>query len=172
CSSDLWAALALAGVAALSGFDPGGISALGTLYIALAGAAWAGYILATRWVGRIFGGADGLAIGMAVAALASLPRGLADLATRPIGLEVLGWGALVALLGTLIPYGLEMAALRGMSAATFGVTTALAPASAALFGWIIAGQALDWWAVAGMALVTVASAGAAWDEARDSARGP
>jgi inner membrane transporter RhtA len=70
----------------------------------------------------------------------------------------------VALLGTLLPYALEMAALRGMSAATFGVMTSLAPASAALFGWLVAGQAITWWAAGGMALVMAASAGAARSE--------
>jgi inner membrane transporter RhtA len=162
----LWAALALGGVAMLSGFDLAGADALGTALILAAGAAWASYILCTRWVGRVFRNADGFAIGMALAALASLPRGLPDLMARPIEWETLGWGGLVALLGTLIPYGLEMVALRGMAPATFAVTTALAPASAALFGWLIAGQALGWWAAAGMALVTAASAGAALDEAR------
>jgi inner membrane transporter RhtA len=166
----LWAVLALAGVATLSGLSLSGINPLGTVYILIAGAAWASYIVCARWVGRAFGSGQGpmvgLTLGLAVAAVASLPRGLPDLIAPPVSLEALGWGAVIALLATLVPYGLEMIALRGMSAATFGVTTALAPASAALFGWVIAGQSLGWWAVAGMALVTIASAGAASDEAR------
>ncbi|MDR2567184.1 MAG: EamA family transporter [Bifidobacteriaceae bacterium] len=161
----LWAALALAGVATLSGFSLAGVNVLGTVFILIAGAAWACYILAARWVGRCWPSGDGLAIGLAVAALASLPRGLPDLIAPAVTLEAVGWGALVALLGTLVPYGLEMVALRGMSAATFGVTSALAPASAALFGWMIAGQGMDWWAAGGMVLVMAASAGAARDEA-------
>jgi inner membrane transporter RhtA len=160
----MWAVLALGGVLMLSGFDFAGINIQGTVYVLVAGTAWAGYIVNARLVGRVFAGADGLAIGMAVAALASLPRGVPDLVARPDGIGVLGWGALVAALGTLIPYGLEMISLRGMSAATFGVTTALAPGSAALFGWWIAGQPLNWWTGVGMALVTIAAAGAALDE--------
>jgi inner membrane transporter RhtA len=162
----LWAVLALAGVAMLSGFDLAGVGGLGTVLALAAGGAWACYILATRWVGQVWSGGEGLAVGMALAAVFSLPRGLPDLVAGQVGLAGLGWGALVALLGSLVPYGLEMVALRGISAATFGVVTALAPASAALFGWLIAGQALGWWAAGGMVLVTAASAGAALDEAR------
>jgi inner membrane transporter RhtA len=162
----LWAGLALVGVAMLSGFDFAGADRLGVGLILAAGAAWAGYILAARWVGRLFADSQGLAIGLMVAALASLPRGLPALASRPLSWQVLGWGALVAATGTLIPYALEMVALRGLAAATFGVTTALAPASAAVFGWLIAGQTLGWAAAGGVALVTAAAAGAALDESR------
>ncbi|MDR1118996.1 MAG: EamA family transporter, partial [Bifidobacteriaceae bacterium] len=94
----------------------------------------------------------------------ALPRGAAGFASGPFEPSALGWGLVVALLGTLLPYALEMAALRGMSAATFGVMTSLAPASAALFGWLVAGQAITWWAAGGMALVMAASAGAARSE--------
>ncbi|MDR1186159.1 MAG: hypothetical protein LBK95_01675, partial [Bifidobacteriaceae bacterium] len=91
----LWAALALAGVAMLSGLDFGGTQVAGTVFILMAGAAWAGYILCARWVGRVFKGGDGLALGMTIAALVAVPRGLPDLVSRPVTLEVLGWGALV-----------------------------------------------------------------------------
>jgi inner membrane transporter RhtA len=157
----LWAVLAIAGVAMLSGFDVAELATSGTALAISAGVAWAAYILSTRLVGRVFERADGLAVGMAIAALVSLPRGVAGLASNPFTPAVLGWGVVVALLGTMVPYGLEMAALRGMSAATFGVMTALAPASATLFGWLVAGQDVTWWALGGMALVTAATAGAA-----------
>jgi inner membrane transporter RhtA len=164
----LWAALALGGVCLLSGFDPATLGARGTLLALAAGAFWATYIVATRQVGREFGGgrgmARGLALGMAVSTVACLPRGVAALAAAPFTWEVVGWGTAVAVSASLIPYAMEMAALRGMSAATFGVMTALAPGSAALIGWLVAGQTLTWWAVGGMALVTVASAGAAWGD--------
>jgi inner membrane transporter RhtA len=160
----LWAALAAGGVALISGVDVQDMNLVGTALALAAGAAWACYILCTRWVGASFKSADGLALGMAVSALLAVPRGVADLAGRPWTPAILGWGLLVACLATAIPYGLEMAALRSLPAAVFAVMTSVAPATAALAGWLIAGQALTGWVVGGMALVAAASAGAALSE--------
>ncbi|MDR0366176.1 MAG: EamA family transporter, partial [Bifidobacteriaceae bacterium] len=156
----LWAGTALVGVLMLSGFDLGGVNLVGAGLVLAAGACWAAYILAARWVGREFASADGLALGFAVAGLLSVPRGIGPLVDSGWSWQVAGWGLLVAMLGTLVPYWLEMWSLRGMPASVFGVMTAVAPASAALFGWLIAGQGMTWWIVGGMAMVTAASAGA------------
>ncbi|MDR2114142.1 MAG: EamA family transporter [Bifidobacteriaceae bacterium] len=157
----LWAVLAAVGVAMLSRFDFAAMTSAGTVLAATAGVAWAGYIMSARWVGREFTNLDGLVWAMVATALFTMPRGVIGLAQNPVTPTILLWGLVVALTGTLIPYWFEVIALRGMSAATFGVMTALAPASAALLGWLIAGQALTWWVLGGMALVSVASAGAA-----------
>jgi inner membrane transporter RhtA len=62
----------------------------------------------------------------------------------------------VALLSSLIPYSLEIMALRGLSAAAFGLLMSLEPAVAALAGVIVLGQSLT--AVLGVALVMVVTA--------------
>jgi inner membrane transporter RhtA len=166
----LWAAMAAGGVALISGFDVAQMNLAGTGLALCAGAAWACYILCARWVGKAFSSADGLALGMAVSALLAVPRGVVDLAVRPWTPAILGWGVLVALLATAIPYGMEMLALRGMPAAVFSVMTSVAPATAALAGWVIAGQSLTGWVLGGMALVAAASAGAALTERGDRRR--
>ena len=66
----------------------------------------------------------------------------------------------VALLASVISYGLEMIALRRLSKGVFGILMSTEPAAAALMAWMILGEALrpvEWLA---MAAVITASVGA------------
>ncbi|MDG4801103.1 EamA family transporter [Micromonospora sp. WMMD980] len=155
-----WAALALAGVALLGqgGFDR--LDPLGAALALLAGALWAAYIVCSARVGARFPGADGLALALAVAALVTLPIGLVDAGGRLADPAVLGLGAALALLASVLPYSLELAALRRLPTATFAVLTSLGPAVAALAGWLVLGQALHPVEVLAIALVVAASVGA------------
>jgi len=62
----------------------------------------------------------------------------------------------VALLSAVLPYSLEMSAMRAVGASTFGVMMSLEPAIAALTGFVVAGQRLAPGTLVGMALVVVA----------------
>ena len=73
---------------------------------------------------------------------------------------VLGLGAALALLASVLPYSLELAALRRLPTATFAVMMSLGPAIAAVAGWLVLGQALRPVEVLAIALVVAASAGA------------
>lgn len=156
----LWAALAAAGVVALAG--PFGDSAdlAGIGFAALAGCCWAAYILLGGRIGRVFPGASGLALGVVVAALIQLPAGLVSGGSELLAPGVLGVGAAVAVLSTVIPYACEIEALRRLPPAPFGVLMSLEPAAAALVGLIALGQGLDAGEVAGVVLVVAASIGA------------
>jgi inner membrane transporter RhtA len=68
-------------------------------------------------------------------------------------------GAATAVLSSVIPYSLELEALRRIAVGTFGVLMSMEPAVAALIGLIALGQGLATVEVAGIALVVVASAG-------------
>ncbi|MBY0689188.1 EamA family transporter [Microbacterium marinilacus] len=161
-ASWVWAGTALLGVVALGGggwerLDPVGVAcALG------AAVSWAFYIRGQARVGRDFPKLEGLALAMAIGALLSLPFGV--VAAGPVLLrpDFLALGAAVAILSSTIPYALELVALRRLTEATFGVLMSLAPATAALAGLVLLGQALSWLEVVGLALVMVASAGAVW----------
>ncbi|HYZ27662.1 MAG TPA: EamA family transporter, partial [Thermoleophilaceae bacterium] len=74
--------------------------------------------------------------------------------------EIFAAGLGVAILSSLIPYSVELEALRRLPPHVFGVLMSLEPAAAALAGLIILGQVLKANEWAGMALVIVASAGA------------
>ncbi|WP_409483115.1 EamA family transporter [Arsenicicoccus dermatophilus] len=153
-------AAALAGVALVSGALSIPWAALDHLGIGLAlaaGACWAAYIVCSQRVGRHFPAVDGLTLAMLVAAALVVPLGLAQ--ADPAALTPGRWGAAfgVALLSSVIPYSLELLALRDLDARVFGVLLSLEPAAAASAGLVVLGQRLDRPQVVGMALVVLAS---------------
>ena len=152
----LWVALAAAGIVLLA--DPGGsLDTAGVAFAFAAGGLWVGYILLSVRVGAVYPGGSGLAIAMVFGALVTLPFGVGPDLLAP---EMLAAGAAVALASSVIPYSLELEALRRLPARVFGVLMSLEPAVAALAGLVVLGQALalDEWAA--IALVVAASAGA------------
>jgi inner membrane transporter RhtA len=66
----------------------------------------------------------------------------------------------VAIASSVIPYSLEMEALRRLPARVFGILMSLEPAVAALAGLVVLGQTLALREWAAVALVIAASAGA------------
>ncbi|MFJ8431356.1 EamA family transporter [Kitasatospora sp. NPDC094019] len=153
----LWAGLAFAGVLLLGrdGFDR--LDPAGAGFALGAGAMCAAYILLGSRAGRRFPGLDGLAVAMTVAALISLPLGVASAGATLLEPGVLGLGLAVALLSSAVPYALELLALRRLSAPTFAVLTGLAPAVGALAGFLVLGQELS--AAQCLAVVLVVAAG-------------
>lgn len=156
----VWALLALAGVYLLGGGETSGLDPAGVALALGAAVAWASYILVGSQVARRFARADGLALAMVVGAVLALPLGVATAGGALLEPRVLGVGAAVALLSSAIPYSLEMAALRRITAGSFAVLTSLSPLIAALAGWLVLGQGLALLDLLGMLLVVVALAGA------------
>ncbi|MEU3457007.1 EamA family transporter [Micromonospora sp. NPDC006766] len=155
-----WAALALGGVALLGQGGFARLDPVGAGLALAAGALWAAYIVCSARVGGRFPRADGLALALAVAALVTLPIGLVDSGGRLWHPTVLGLGAGLALLASVLPYTLELAALRRLPTATFAVLMSLGPAIAALAGWLVLGQQLAAVEIAAIGLVIAASVGA------------
>jgi inner membrane transporter RhtA len=154
-----WVALAAGGVALL-GLHRGGSVPLGGLALALlAGMFWAGYILASARVGSLLPGLDGLAVALLVAALLALPFGAAGAGRALTHGSALAAGVAVALLSSVIPYGLEMTALRTLPTRVFGVLMSLEPAAAAVAGLVVLGQHLGPRELLALVLVSLASVG-------------
>ena len=157
-----YAALASAGVLLLAGTADGARrNWAGVAWAAGAGAAWAAYILGAKAAGQRLPGASGLVIAMCVAAVAVTGPGLAAGRTAMFRPSLLAAGAAVGVLSSVIPYWLELEALRRITASLFGVWMSVQPAVAALIGLAVLGQRLsvtDW---AGIGCVVAASAGAA-----------
>jgi inner membrane transporter RhtA len=156
----VWAGLAALGIALLSPGIGGDLDLLGVGLAFLAGAFWAAYIYLTARVGAAFEGGEGLALAMIVAGAILLPFGIAEGGTDLLSLEVLGLGLAVAILSSVIPYSLELEALRRLPTAVFGVLMSLEPAVAATIGFIALDQGLGLNEAAAIACVVVASAGA------------
>ncbi|WP_434591145.1 EamA family transporter [Streptomyces sp. A5-4] len=166
----VWAGLALAGVALLSGGGFGRLDLVGVAYALGAGACWAAYILFSARTGRRFPQADGLALAMGVAALLSLPLGLAEAGSKLLEPRTLLLGAAVALMSSVLPYTLELVALRRLPAATFAVLMSLEPAIAAVAGFLVLHQALSTTDALAIALVIGASMGAVRSQTRQGRR--
>ncbi|MEU1277291.1 EamA family transporter [Streptomyces sp. NPDC005805] len=156
----VWAGLALGGVFLLSGGGFDRLDPVGALYALAAGGMWAAYIVFSARTGRRFPQADGLALAMVVAALISLPLGVWESGTRLLEPATIGLGLAVALMSSVLPYTLELLALRRLPSATFAVLMSLEPAVAAAAGFLVLQQALSVADAAAIALVVAASMGA------------
>lgn len=157
----VWVVLAAAGIVLLSDFGTADLDGLGVALALLAGGFWAAYILLAARVGRTFEGAHGLAIGMCAGAVMLLPFGVAEAGSDLLSTEAVAVGLAVAVLSSVIPYTLELEALRRMPQGVFGVLMSLEPAAAALAGFIVLDEGLATREVVAIALVVAASAGAA-----------
>ncbi len=122
----------------------------------VAGAFWAAYVVLSQRTGAAFARLDGLAAAMLVALAFIVPFGLPSVAEWDG--TVLLKGAAVAILSSVLPYSLELLALRRLSQQAFGILLSLEPAVAALAGFLVLGQTLGGMQLTGMALVVGASA--------------
>ena len=156
----IWLVLAFAGVLLLVRNRAGwSVDMLGFLFAIAAGTGWAAYILLSKRIGKVFKGLEGLAISFAAAALISTPFGLYETGfTFPGGLAAQTIG--LAVLTPLLPYALEMMALRRLSSATFGILMSAEPGIGALAGYLVLNEPLSPQQIGGIALVMIASAGA------------
>lgn len=155
----VWALLAAAGVVLL--MEGGGeLDSLGVLFALGAGAFWALYIVAGAALGRHTSEGNGLALGMVVAALVAVPVGVADSGTALLAPWILVAGVGLALLSSVIPYTLDLEALRRMPPRVFGILMSLEPAMGALIGLAVLGEALHWSQWFAVLCVVIASAGA------------
>jgi inner membrane transporter RhtA len=152
--------LALAGVVSVSGVLPSGIAAVdgvGLLLAVGAGAGWAVSILTTRAVGARWRRLDGLALALMIAAVLVAPAAAASWGSAVVTWGVVFAAAGVAILSTVVPYSLELQALRRLDTRVFGVLLSLEPAVAALAGFVLLGQRLSPVEIAGIGLVVIAS---------------
>ncbi len=154
-----WAVLAAGGVVLLME-GRGDLNLVGFLFALAAGACWGLYILVGAALGRHTTGGNGLALGMAVAALVVVPFGVADSGTALIQPWVLVAGLGVALLSSVVPYSVELEALRKIPPRVFGILMSLEPAMAALIGLIVLQESLRWSQWSAVLCVVAASAGA------------
>ena len=154
--------LALAGVVALAGVSAsGGLSGgvvIGLVAIGGSAVCWAGYILIGRRVAARQDGLAGLTVGMTAGAIVFSPLAIGSMgavATHPADLAALLG---IAVLSSVIPYGIEQLVLRRVSAARFAILLALLPVAALVMGLLVLHQIPTWLELAGVAAVCAAIA--------------
>ncbi|GAB3571661.1 EamA family transporter [Hymenobacter daeguensis] len=156
----VWAVLAGAGIALIAPWHSNGVDWVGLALALAAGGCWAVYIVLGQRTAAVLPGQQAVAIGMLFATLPVLPFGIASGSLLGLTPYLLLLGGLLALFSSVLPFSLEMQALRTMPTRTFSILMSLEPVAAAVSGWLLLGEKLlvgQWLAVA---LIVVASVGA------------
>lgn len=167
----VWIGLAVLGIALLTPQVGDTLDPLGVALAGAAGLCWAAFTVMSQRIGRVLPGHSGLAIGMAVAALVVLPVELAVGGLGGLDLPLLAAALAVAIFSTALPLSLEFAALKRMTARSYGILVAMEPVVAALIGAFLLGQAMGLAGLLAVACVTVAALGVTISDRRDSGTG-
>ncbi|GAA4524367.1 MULTISPECIES: EamA family transporter [Nonomuraea] len=139
----VWVGLAGTGVVLLAPWgESASASWVGIAFALAAGACWAAYILLSAAAGSRFPGTTGLAFAMVVSAVVVAPVGVVSGGADLLQPELLMIGLGVGLLSSVIPYSLELNALRRMPKHVFGILMSLEPAAAALIGVLVLSEVL------------------------------
>ena len=147
----LWVALAIVGLSLLLPITRSGstLDPTGVLFALAAGVGWALYIVFGQKAGRIHG-ASASTWGMMIAAVVTVPIGIADAGTRLLDPAIWPFGLGAAIFSSALPNTLEMIALRRLSAKTFGTLMSFEPAIAAIVGVVLLHEhltAVQWLAI-------------------------
>ncbi len=145
---------AVAGVVILGGGEIEG-NAMGLLFIALASAMWAAYIVIGSRVARLDRGVAGLGVGLVVGSLAIAPIGApwsGPVWTSP---RLLVLCLMVGVFSNAIGYGIDQFTMRRIPIRRFSLLLALLPVTASFIGWLVLDQRPSTIELVGIALVLV-----------------
>ena len=165
----VWVVLAGAGIALIAPWSGSGVDLVGMALALAAGACWAVYIVLGRRTAAVLPGPLAVTVGMLFAALPVLPFGVASSSLLDLTPHLLLLGLLLAVFSSVLPFTLEMQALKTMPTRTFSILMSLEPVAAAVSGWLLLGERLtseQWLAVV---FIVAASAGATLTTAKPEA---
>lgn len=141
----------------LVGVSASHLNPIGVAYAFGAGACWALYIIAGKRASAL-GGGNAVAWGMLVAALFTVPLGVAHAGAVLLTPALMLTGLMIAVLSSATPYPLEMYALRRLPHGTYAMFSSAAPAVSALAGFVVLGERLSGVQWAAIACIVAASA--------------
>jgi inner membrane transporter RhtA len=156
----VWVALAALGVGLL-GFSRTRLDPLGVVFGLVAALGWACYILLSARTGRRWPGISGLAVASLVGAVVLAPPALLEAGRTVLQPRILLLGLAVGLLSSVVPYSLELIALRRMPPRVFGILMSLEPAVGALAALVLLAELLSPVQWLALVCVVVASVGSA-----------
>ena len=163
----IWPGLAAVGVVLLTQPWAGAVDPVGVLYALGAAVCWATYILLTQRVGDEVAGINGLAVSMPVAGLVATIT-VGPMVFHRMTPEILLIGIGLAILLPVVPFALELLALRKLTTAAFGTLMSLEPAFAMIVGLLVLHQVPGPAGVVGICFVVAAGIGAARTGARST----
>ncbi|MGP4017117.1 EamA family transporter [Saccharopolyspora sp. 5N708] len=162
----LWAVLAAVGVLLFCGPSDAPLPVVGIGLALVSAAGMGSYILLSHRVGALSSDGSPLALAVACAAVLMLPFGIVESGTALLAPPVLLAGLGVAVLSAVVPYSLELVALRRIPPRVVGVLLSLEPATGALAGLLLLAELLSPAQVVALGCVTAASIGAVLTRAR------
>lgn len=159
----LWAILAALGIVLIvpwTGSATDGLDPLGLSLVGIAGLLWALYIIATEKITHLMRASDAVTLGICIASLLVLPVGLlsGDLFHLNGKLVLIGIG--VAIFSSVLPFTLDLFAMKGLKEKTYSILMSLEPAVAALSGFAFLGERLTLVQCLAILCVIIASVGA------------
>ncbi|MFV5264297.1 EamA family transporter [Acinetobacter courvalinii] len=162
----LWAGCALIGIVIL---PLGGVNqnfSYQGMGLALAAAiCWGLYIIYGRRVASA--GGSSVAVGMLVAALCALPVGFQHLDLVVSSYKVFFTCVFVSLFSSMIPFLLDIVAMKRLAAHVFGMLLSASPAISAVAAWCILGEALNLYQILAIIMIMVACIGCSYASYRE-----
>ncbi|MBV9833205.1 MAG: EamA family transporter [Alphaproteobacteria bacterium] len=163
----LWVACMVGGLAMLLIKDSGEgrLDLLGIGFAFCSAVCWATYIVFGKRVSNL-GSGRVVAAGMLVASLFAVPYGGASVGGTLLQPKWLALGLAIAILSSAFPFFLQILALRWLPQRVYGLLASAVPATGALMGFLVLGEALEARQWLGILLVVCASAGSTLAVAR------
>ncbi|MCU4579366.1 EamA family transporter [Acinetobacter courvalinii] len=162
----LWAGCALIGIVIL---PLGGVNqnfSYQGMGLALAAAiCWGLYIIYGRRVASA--GGSSVAVGMLVAALCALPVGFQHLDLVVSSYKIFFTCVFVSLFSSMIPFLLDIVAMKRLAAHVFGMLLSASPAISAMAAWCILGEALNLYQILAIIMIMVACIGCSYASYRE-----
>ncbi|MCC4107183.1 EamA family transporter [Serratia ureilytica] len=156
----LWVSLAALGMFFLAAGDiEGNIDIRGVGFALAAAFFWGLYVVVGKRVSQ--GGGKSVTAGMLIAAIIAVPLGTAQAGTALLSPAILLTGLCVALLSSMLPFLLDMYAMRWLPPRVFGVLLSGSPAVSAIAGWFVLHEKLTLLQCGGILSVMAACAGCA-----------
>jgi len=156
----LWIGLSALGMVLLAAGDiDGNINLPGVGYSLAAAFFWGLYVIVGK--GISLGGGKSVAVGMVVAAMIAVPLGIAQAGTALLSPAILFTGLSVAILSSMLPFLLDMYAMRWLPPRVFGVLLSGSPVVSAVAGWFVLHEKLSLMQCGGVMSVMAACAGCA-----------
>jgi inner membrane transporter RhtA len=130
----IWALLAGIGIMLIVPWKNDGIDIIGLLFTFSAGVLWAGYIVIGGKITKKMKGTDAVSVGMCIAAILILPFGIFSQQLTGLNLKLVLIGFSVAILSSVLPFSLDLVALKKLPSKTFSILQSLQPAFGAFSG--------------------------------------